>query len=61
MILGLGVFFKHLTWVGCVCAMIDVATIVGTARQEEKEMTERFGNEYGAYMKETKMFIPHIL
>lgn len=61
MILGLGVFFKHPTWVGYVCVMIDVVAIIGTARQEEKEMIERFGGEYRTYMEETKMFIPHIL
>ena len=61
MILGLGVFFKQLSWVGGVCAVIDVAAIIGTSRREEKEMVERFGEEYGAYMKESKMFIPHIL
>ncbi len=60
-ILGLGIFFKQLSWAGGVCALIDVAAIVCTARLEEKEMIERFGQEYRAYMEETKMFIPHIL
>ena len=61
MILGLGIFLKHLSLIGGVCAIIDVAAIIGTARQEEKEMIGRFGEEYRAYMKETKMFIPYFL
>jgi protein-S-isoprenylcysteine O-methyltransferase Ste14 len=61
MILGLGILFKQLSWAGGVCVIIDVAAIIGTARREEKEMIRRFGEEYGAYMRETKMFIPYIL
>ncbi|MCX6133869.1 MAG: isoprenylcysteine carboxylmethyltransferase family protein [Ignavibacteriales bacterium] len=60
-ILGLGIFFKQLSWAGGVCAMIDVAAIVGTAQREEKEMLEKFGEEYAAYIAETKMFIPYVL
>jgi protein-S-isoprenylcysteine O-methyltransferase Ste14 len=61
MLLGIGICFKELSWVGSVCAAIDVAAIVGTARREEKEMVAKFGEEYLAYMKETKMFIPYVL
>jgi protein-S-isoprenylcysteine O-methyltransferase Ste14 len=61
MILGLGIFFKQPSLGGGVCAIVDVVAIIGTARQEENEMIGRFGEEYGAYMKETKMFIPYIL
>ena len=60
-ILGLGIFFKTLSWAGGVCAMIDVAAIVCTARREEKEMLARFGEEYTSYAAETKMFIPYVL
>lgn len=60
MFLGLGIFLKQISWVGGVCAIIDVAAIIATARQEENEMVERFGSEYTAYMQETKKFIPHI-
>lgn len=60
-ILGFGIFFKQLSWVGGVCAIIDVAAIIGTARREEKEMIAKFGKEYQSYIKETKMFIPYIL
>jgi protein-S-isoprenylcysteine O-methyltransferase Ste14 len=61
LILGIGIFFKQPSCVGGVCAIVDVAAIIGTARQEEHEMVERFGEEYVTYMGETKMFIPYIL
>jgi protein-S-isoprenylcysteine O-methyltransferase Ste14 len=61
LILGIGIFFKQPSWVGGVCAIVDVAAIIGTARREEHEMVERFGNAYVMYMGETKMFIPYIL
>jgi len=61
MLLGLGIFFKQPSLVGGICAIIDVAAIICTARQEEKEMILRFGEEYVEYIKGTKMFIPYIL
>jgi protein-S-isoprenylcysteine O-methyltransferase Ste14 len=32
-----------------------------TARVEEKDNIERFGDEYLAYMKTTKMFLPFLI
>jgi protein-S-isoprenylcysteine O-methyltransferase Ste14 len=61
MILGMGVFFKQPSLAGGVCAIMDLAAVIATARREEKEMIERFGAEYEAYVQETKMFIPYIL
>ncbi|TSA21066.1 isoprenylcysteine carboxylmethyltransferase family protein [bacterium] len=59
-LLGLGIFFKQLSGIGTVLALVNVGAMVATARREEKEMVDRFGSEYAAYMQETKMFIPHI-
>ena len=59
-LLGLGIFFKQLFGIGTVLALVNVGAMVATARWEEKEMVDRFGSEYAAYMQETKMFIPHI-
>ena len=61
MVLGAGIFFKQPSLVGGVCAIVDVVAIIYTSWQEEKEMIERFGEEYVAYIQETKMFIPYIL
>ncbi|MDP2887218.1 MAG: isoprenylcysteine carboxylmethyltransferase family protein [Ignavibacteria bacterium] len=59
-LLGLGIFFKELSGIGAVLALVNVGAMVATARREEKEMVDRFGSEYTAYMQETKMFIPHL-
>ncbi|MBM2845347.1 MAG: isoprenylcysteine carboxyl methyltransferase [Bacteroidetes bacterium] len=59
-LLGLGIFFKTLSWIGAVLALVNIGAMVATARREEKEMIERFGSEYTSYMQKTKMFIPHI-
>ena len=59
-LLGFGVFFKNLSWIGVVLALVNVGAIVATARTEEKEMMRSFGPEYVAYMETTKMFIPYI-
>jgi protein-S-isoprenylcysteine O-methyltransferase Ste14 len=61
MFLGLGILFKQFSVLGVICVIVDVAAILGTARREEKEMTERFGAEYQEYMKRSKMFIPYVL
>ena len=59
-LLGLGIFFKTVSGIGAVLALVNVGAMVATARREEKEMIDRFGSEYTAYMQETKVFIPHI-
>jgi protein-S-isoprenylcysteine O-methyltransferase Ste14 len=59
-LLGLGIFFKELSGIGAILALVNVGAMVATARREEKEMVDKFGSEYTAYMLETKMFIPHV-
>ena len=59
-LLGLGIFFKTFSGIGAVLALINVCAMLATARREEKEMVDKFGLEYIAYVQETKMFIPHI-
>ncbi len=60
MLLGLGVMFKHLSIAGVICGSVNIAAIFATALQEEKEMIQKFGLEYSAYMKKSTMFIPYI-
>lgn len=60
MVLGLGVFFKQLSWTGFVLVLVNTAALFATARTEEKEMTQNFGSEYESYMQKTKMFVPYI-
>ena len=38
-----------------------LAAAFATARAEEREMLEKFGAEYAAYMKKTRMFVPFLV
>jgi len=59
--LGWGVYFKDITILGLVIAIIMTAFLYATARVEEGENIRRFGDEYKAYMTRSKMFIPFVL
>ena len=41
-----------------VLALVATAFLVATARIEERENMNKFGDDYAAYMKTTKRFIP---
>jgi protein-S-isoprenylcysteine O-methyltransferase Ste14 len=60
LLLTWGVFFKHLSLLGSVLALVATAFLVATARIEEMENMNKFGEDYAAYMKTTKMFIPFV-
>jgi len=57
---GLGVFFKRMTVATSILAAVDLLAVYVTARIEEGEMRARFGKEYAAYMRKTKMFVPFL-
>jgi protein-S-isoprenylcysteine O-methyltransferase Ste14 len=59
-LLGFGVYFKCLTILTTVIAVINFIALIVTAKKEEQEMLEKFGLEYIEYMSKTKMFIPYI-
>ena len=58
---GLGVFFKQISWFGGVLALVNLGAMIATARTEEKEMVRTFGTEYELYMRQTKMFLPYVI
>jgi protein-S-isoprenylcysteine O-methyltransferase Ste14 len=60
-LLGLGIFFKEITVTTLVLAFINILTLIATAKLEEQEMLNKFGNEYANYMKKSKMFIPFVI
>ena len=60
-LLGTGVMLKDTGSVQIVLGIINLIAIYLTAKIEEKEMITKFGDDYQAYMKETKMFIPYIV
>jgi len=58
--LGWGVFFKDPSLLGSVLVLVTSAFLIATAKAEEVENLHRFGADYAAYMKTTKMFIPFL-
>jgi protein-S-isoprenylcysteine O-methyltransferase Ste14 len=55
-----GVFFKDVSLLGIILASAATAFLVVTAKMEESENIQKFGAEYAAYMKSTRMFIPFL-
>lgn len=58
--LGWGIFFKNINLIGMILAIINTVLLVITAKIEESENIEYFGEDYRQYMKQTKMFIPFL-
>jgi protein-S-isoprenylcysteine O-methyltransferase Ste14 len=58
--LAWGVFCKTPSLPGGILAVVATAFLVATARIEESENVQKFGVEYTAYMKKTRMFIPFL-
>lgn len=55
-----GVFFKNPSLLpGCLVIVTSVF-LVATARVEEAENIQKFGDDYATYLKETRMFIPFV-
>jgi len=60
-LLGTGVMLKNPAPFQLILGVINLIAVYITARIEEREMIAKFGDDYKAYMRETKMFIPFIL
>jgi protein-S-isoprenylcysteine O-methyltransferase Ste14 len=58
--LGTGIFLKDISITTTFLAFINAVALVATAKREEKEMVDKFGNEYIAYLQKTRMFIPFV-
>ena len=61
LLLGTGIMFKDPGSLQLIAGAINIVALFFTARIEEKEMIERFGEQYADYIKETKMFIPYLV
>jgi len=61
LLFGWGVLFKNLTIFSVSLAVVACAFVVVTARVEEVENVQKFGDDYVAYMKTTTMFIPFLI
>ncbi len=60
-LLGTGIMLKDMDTARLIPGTVNIIALYITCRIEEKEMIERFGDDYAVYMKETKMFIPYVL
>jgi protein-S-isoprenylcysteine O-methyltransferase Ste14 len=60
-LLGTGVMLKQIGIPQLCLGAVNLLAIYLTARIEEKEMIDKFCEEYRIYMMETKMFIPFLL
>lgn len=60
LLLGWGAFFKNPSLLSVVLMMAASAFLTATARFEEAENLDKFGDQYAAYMKTTKIFIPFL-
>ncbi len=61
LLLEWGVLLKNISIMGLCLAFGVSVFLFATARAEERENLERFGQEYKKYMARTRMFIPFIL
>ncbi|MFQ6101967.1 MAG: methyltransferase family protein [Anaerolineae bacterium] len=60
LLFGWGVFFKDPSLLSGILVVASSTFLVATARVEEVENLRKFGADYAAYMKTTKMFIPFL-
>jgi protein-S-isoprenylcysteine O-methyltransferase Ste14 len=60
-LLGTGVMLKNPATPQLILGVVNLIAVYFTALIEEGEMIDKFGEEYKAYMKETKMFLPYIV
>ena len=58
--LGWGIFLKRVDWVGLGLAVFINLMLYITARMEEVEDIQYFGEEYRTYMHKTKRFVPFL-
>jgi len=60
LLLSWGAFLKHPTWITVCLVVSSTLFLTITAKREESENINYFGNAYQDYMKTTKMFIPFV-
>ncbi|MFQ6115414.1 MAG: methyltransferase family protein, partial [bacterium] len=60
LLLSWGILLKRVTWIGISLGVTTTIFLIITARKEEIENIQYFGEAYQEYMKHTKMFVPFI-
>lgn len=61
LLLTWGIFWKHPGLAALVAATLGSLALVATARVEERENLQTFGEQYRDYMRNTRMFVPFLL
>ncbi len=61
LLLAWGIFFKDPSLLGFLLAFLAGIFLFATARADESECIQTFGEEYRTYMQHSRMFIPYIL
>lgn len=61
LLLNWGIFFKDTTGPSLVLAVLATVFLTITAKVEETENVQFFGEDYSDYMHDTKMFIPFVI
>lgn len=59
--LAWGAYLKNIDWISTVLVMLASASLLATAKADERECIQYFGDPYKAYMRQSKMFIPFVL
>jgi len=60
LVFGWGAFLKHVSTHTIILVLLVTLFLALTAKVEEKELLEKFGDDYRSYMKVTSMFIPYL-
>jgi protein-S-isoprenylcysteine O-methyltransferase Ste14 len=58
MYLAWGAFLKDISWISVILVLLASVALFATARADENECIQYFGEEYKTYMAGTKRFIP---
>ena len=59
--LAWGAFLKQISWVSTVLVVLASVSLLATAKADERECINYFGNQYKEYMQRTWMFIPLVI
>ena len=58
--LAWGAFLKDITWISVSLVLVASIALIATAKADENECIQYFGDRYKEYMEGTKRFIPYI-
>ncbi len=59
--LAWGALLKSVTAITLILAGVATLTLIVTAKVEETEDLDQFGDEYRDYMRRTRLFVPFLL